>query len=62
VTVTDAVADFVRSAVAVAVTAIAAPGTLFGARYRPDVLIVPVAAVPPLTPFTFQITLVLELF
>jgi hypothetical protein len=32
------------------------PGTVAGAEYKPDELIVPVAAVPPATPFTCQIT------
>jgi hypothetical protein len=32
------------------------PGTVFGALYRPDELIVPAAALPPATPFTCQVT------
>lgn len=33
-----------------------AAGSVFGAVYMPDVLIVPVAALPPATPFTCQVT------
>jgi hypothetical protein len=36
------------------------PGTVFGAVYAPDELIVPVAALPPATPFTCQITEVFD--
>ena len=32
------------------------PGTVFGALYRPEELIVPAAALPPATPFTCQVT------
>jgi hypothetical protein len=35
-------------------------GTVFGAVYAPDEPIVPVAALPPATPFTFQVTEVFD--
>ena len=61
--VTDAVAIFVESATAVALTVtLDGFGTVFGALYRPDELIVPTAVLPPVTPFTFQITALFEVF
>ena len=60
---TAALAVFVGSAAAVALTVTSAGfGTLFGARYNPDVLIVPTDPLPPTMLFTFQITDVFELF
>jgi len=71
--VTTEVADFVASASLVAVTCTAvadapaamAPavvGRSAGAVYTPSAVIVPLAAVPPGTPFTAHITLVLLVF
>ena len=61
--VTGAVADLVGSAAATALTLTTAGlGTDAGARYRPDELIVPTTELPPLTPFTFQITALFALF
>jgi hypothetical protein len=58
-----AVADFVESAWLVAVTcAIGDEGRSPGAVYTPDVVIVPLDALPPATPFTLQVTLVLVVF
>jgi len=37
-------------------------GTTLGARKNPDALIVPTDELPPVMPFTFQITDVFELF
>jgi hypothetical protein len=57
-TVTLAVADFVGSAWLVAVTCTTArEGRSAGAVYVPSAAIVPVAALPPATPFTLQVTL-----
>jgi len=36
------------------------PGTVLGAAYRPDELIVPVATLPPGTPFTCHVTEVVD--
>ena len=61
--VTAAFAVLLGSATAVALTVTTAGfGTVFGARYRPDVLIVPTDPLPPLIPLTFQITDVFALF
>jgi hypothetical protein len=62
--VTDASARLVWSAAAVALTVTTAAGfgTALGARNTPDTLIVPTAELPPVMPFTFQITDVFELF
>ena len=58
-----AVADFVESAWLVAVTCtIGDEGRSPGAVYTPDVVIVPLDALPPATPFTLQVTLVLVVF
>lgn len=55
-----AIADFVGSATLVAVTVtIAVEGRPGGAVNTPLAVIVPVAALPPETPFTLQVTLVL---
>jgi hypothetical protein len=35
-------------------------GTMFGAVYKPEALIVPVAVFPPATPFTCHVTAVFE--
>jgi hypothetical protein len=57
VTVTEELADFVVSALLIAVTEnVAGDGTLFGALYSPLVLMVPNVEPPPVTPFTFQVT------
>jgi hypothetical protein len=56
-TVTCALADFVESAALVAVTCtVCGEGKSVGAVKTPDRVIVPVAAVPPATPFTLQTT------
>src|SRR5437764_207988 len=63
VMVTCAEADFVGSACDTAVTVTAAGfGTTAGAVYRPELDIVPTVALPPLTPFTCQVTAVLLVF
>src|SRR5579864_5896260 len=55
-----AVADLLASATLVAVTcATVDAGRSAGAVYTPAALIVPLAAVPPATPLTLQVTLVL---
>jgi hypothetical protein len=60
VTVTLDVADFVLSATEIAFTVtVAGFGTAPGAVYNPDVEIVPTVALPPVTLFTCQVTLVL---
>jgi len=57
VIVTLAVPDFVESALLVAVTTtLADKGKSAGAVNTPPVLIVPVAVLPPGTPFTLQLT------
>src|SRR5271168_3349597 len=57
---TVAVADFAGSAALVAVTCtLAGDGKSAGAVYAPAVVMVPEVAVPPGTPFTFQVTAVL---
>jgi len=62
-TVTAALAVLLESAAAVALTVTTAGfGTLFGARYSPDVLIVPTDPLPPTMLFTFQIADVFPLF
>jgi hypothetical protein len=62
-TVTLAVAAFVESAWLVAVTCtVAGDGKSAGAVYTPAVLIVPVVAFPPETPFTLQLTEVSVVF
>src|SRR5438876_896764 len=63
VMVTWAEADFVASAWDTAVTVtVAGLGTTEGAVYRPELEIVPTVALPPLTPFTCQVTAVLAVF
>src|ERR671923_1004148 len=63
VMVTCAEADFVASACDTAVTVtVAGLGTTAGAVYRPELEIVPIVALPPLTPFTCQVTAVLLVF
>jgi hypothetical protein len=63
VTVTPALAVFVVSAWAIALTVtVAGVGTTFGAVYTPVVEIKPTVVVPPATPFTCQVTAVLVLF
>jgi len=57
--VTVADACFVESATLCAVTtAVGGTGKFAGAEYTPAALIVPLLALPPLTPFTLQETLV----
>ena len=61
--VTDALAVFDGSAAAVALTVTTVGlGTLPGARYVPEVLMVPMLPLPPTMSFTFQMTPVLPLF
>jgi hypothetical protein len=61
VTVTLADADFVMSACDTAVTVtVAGLGTAEGAVYSPEEVIVPTVEFPPVTPFTCQVTAVLE--
>jgi hypothetical protein len=57
---TFAVADLVGSAVLMADTCTAVVGTVPGAVYKPEELIVPAADVPPVVPFTSQVTRVSE--
>ena len=53
----------VESAAAVApTTTVAGAGTALGALYRPDVLIVPTVLLPPVMPFSFQLTPVFVMF
>jgi hypothetical protein len=60
-TVTAAEADLLGSAFEIAVTVtVAGEGTVVGAVYTPLVSIVPVAAAPPVTPLTCQVTEVSE--
>jgi len=62
-TVTPADADFVGSALLVAVICtLAGDGKSGGAVYTPTAVIVPVAVDPPETPFTLQLTLVSVVF
>jgi hypothetical protein len=62
-TVTLALADLVVSATETVVTVtVAGDGTDGGALYRPLVLIVPTVEFPPVTPFTFHITAVFDVF
>jgi hypothetical protein len=57
------VADFVGSAWLVAVTCtVTGDGKSAGAVYTPAAVIVPVAALPPETPFTLQLTVVSVVF
>lgn len=59
--VTLAVAFFVVSACEIAFTvAVGVLGTLAGAVYTPEALMVPLVESPPATPFTCHVTLVLE--
>jgi hypothetical protein len=61
VTVTVADADLVVSACETAATVTdAGLGTAEGAVYSPEVEIVPTVELPPATPFTCQVTAVLE--
>jgi hypothetical protein len=61
--VTAALADFVGSAAEVALTVTTEGlGTDEGARYRPDELIVPTVELPPAIPFTFQATVLFDVF
>jgi len=61
--VTLTVADFVGSAWLVAVTCtVTGDGKSAGAVYTPAAVIVPVAALPPETPFTLQLTVVSVVF
>ncbi len=61
--VTTALAEADASAVLTAVTlTLAGEGTATGARYKPAALMVPRVELPPVTPFTFQITDVFALF
>jgi hypothetical protein len=61
--VTPALAVFVVSACAIALTVtVAGVGTTLGAVYRPVVEMKPTVVVPPVTPFTCQVTAVLVLF
>ena len=54
--VTEAVAVLVGSGAAVALTVtVDGDGTVFGALYEPDWLIVPTVPLPPTVPFTFQV-------
>jgi hypothetical protein len=53
---TFAVADLVGSAVLMADTCTVAVGTVPGAVYKPEELIIPVVDVPPAVPFTSQVT------
>jgi hypothetical protein len=63
VTVTVALSDFVPSAWLVAwMVTVAGDGRSAGAVYAPLLLIVPVAALPPGTPFTLQLTAVSVVF
>ncbi len=63
VMVTVAEADLVASACEMAVTVtVAGLGTVAGALNTPKVEIVPVVALPPVTPFTCQVTAVLVVF
>lgn len=62
VTVTVVESDFEESAWEIAATVIVPLGTVAGALYEPLALIVPVAAAPPVTPFTCQITAVFVVF
>ncbi|MBK5295267.1 MAG: hypothetical protein JJE04_26770 [Acidobacteriia bacterium] len=60
-TVADAEADFVGSATLVtAIVTVAGEGKLDGAVYSPLAEILPLVELPPATPFTAQVTLVLE--
>ncbi|HLK05298.1 MAG TPA: hypothetical protein VKT53_12730 [Candidatus Acidoferrum sp.] len=61
-TVTLVESDFAASACEIAATLIVVVGTAAGAVYRPPALIVPVAAPPPVTPFTCHVTAVLVVF
>ena len=57
VTTTTAVADFVASLKLAAVTfTVPSLGSTVGAVYTPPLVIVPLAAVPPETPFTLHAT------
>jgi len=59
VSVTFAVADLVGSATDTALTVtVAGEGTVLGAVYNPVVDTVPAVALPPVTPFTCQVTAV----
>lgn len=61
--VTVAASDFVLSATEIAVTVTGFDaGTVAGAVKSPVALIVPVVAIPPVTPFTCQVTAVLDVF
>src|SRR5919108_5931357 len=63
VIVTCAEADFVASAWDTAVTVtVTGLGTAPGAVYRPELEIVPTVALPPVTPLTCQVTVVLLVF
>jgi hypothetical protein len=60
---TVAASDFVGSATLVAATCtLAGDGKSAGAVYRPAAEIVPVAALPPATPFTLHVTAVFVVF
>jgi len=60
---TDAVADFVGSAWLTAVTlTMLGEGTCLGATYAPVVEIVPYFPLPPVIPFTLQVTPLLDVF
>jgi hypothetical protein len=55
--------DLVVSAMEVAVTAtVAGVGTAAGAVYTPLLEIIPTVALPPVTPLTLQVTVVLDAF
>jgi hypothetical protein len=63
VTVTCADPDWFGSAADTAPTVtVAGDGTVAGAVYVPVPEIVPIVLLPPLTPFTFQVTAVLAVF